>query len=102
MWELGRTVIDCWVAGVADVVTQGAISLSRWLCATCPGIENPSTDPRRYGEHEALRLAKQDGMDWLLHLDPDELLHPGEERPIGGSNGLYSSLHTCFLPVPCY
>ncbi|PRW56345.1 glycosyltransferase-like protein [Chlorella sorokiniana] len=30
-----------------------------------------------YGEHEALRLAKADGMHWLLHLDPDELLHPG-------------------------
>lgn len=36
------------------------------------------TLPTRYGEHEALRLAKADGMHWLLHLDPDELLHTGE------------------------
>ncbi len=32
----------------------------------------------RYGEGEALRHAAEDGMHWLLHLDPDELLHPGE------------------------
>ena len=30
-----------------------------------------------WGETEALRLARRDGMHWLLHLDPDELLHPG-------------------------
>lgn len=31
----------------------------------------------RYGAIEALSRAAADGMHWLLHLDPDELLHPG-------------------------
>jgi hypothetical protein len=31
----------------------------------------------RYGAVEALSRAAADGMHWLLHLDPDELLHPG-------------------------
>ncbi|KAI3436820.1 hypothetical protein D9Q98_006230 [Chlorella vulgaris] len=30
-----------------------------------------------YGAIEALSRAAADGMHWLLHLDPDELLHPG-------------------------
>ncbi len=30
-----------------------------------------------YGLQEALRLAEVDGWDWLLHIDPDELFHPG-------------------------
>lgn len=33
--------------------------------------------PASFGEAEALRRAAADGMHWLLHLDPDELLHPG-------------------------
>ncbi|KAL6776982.1 hypothetical protein ACKKBF_B19730 [Auxenochlorella protothecoides x Auxenochlorella symbiontica] len=31
-----------------------------------------------FGEHEGLRRAKEDGMQWLLHLDPDELVQPGD------------------------
>ncbi|KAL4457894.1 hypothetical protein ABPG75_012759 [Micractinium tetrahymenae] len=30
-----------------------------------------------YGLLEALRRAREDGQHWLLHLDPDELFHPG-------------------------
>lgn len=47
-------------------------------CPT-PAAAWPPTPTCRYGEHEALRQAKADGMHWLLHLDPDELLHPGKE-----------------------
>jgi len=35
-----------------------------------------------YGLGEALAAAAADGMHWMLHLDPDELLHPGEEGSI--------------------
>ena len=30
-----------------------------------------------YGVTEALRLACEEGQHWLMHLDPDELVHPG-------------------------
>lgn len=30
-----------------------------------------------YGLLEALQRARRDGQHWLLHLDPDELFHPG-------------------------
>ena len=42
----------------------------------------------RYGLSEALRLASQDGQHWLLHLDPDELLHPGGCGSAGSSRGI--------------
>lgn len=30
-----------------------------------------------YGEQQALELAEAEGMHWLMHIDPDELVTPG-------------------------
>lgn len=50
-----------------------------------------------YGQQEALERAKRDGMNWILHLDPDELFYPGGPAP--SIAGTYVSckdgLHEC-------
>lgn len=46
--------------------------------APTPALLAPPLFACGYGESEALRLAAADRVGWLLHLDPDELLHPGE------------------------
>lgn len=39
-----------------------------------------------------LSLAKADNVTWLMHLDPDELMHPGASHEAGVLAGSYSLL----------
>ena len=42
-------------------------------------------------EH-AMRLAESDGLEWLAHIDVDELLHPSEGGPNPGSvKGIFAA-----------
>jgi len=55
----------------------------------CPG----------YAVTAALDLAKKDNVTWLIHLDPDELLHPGASHAAGVLAGSYSLLpELCSTP----
>lgn len=49
-----------------------------------------------YAVTRALEMARADGVAWLLHLDPDELLHPGA-GPAAGNGGAGFSM----LPELC-
>lgn len=40
----------------------------------------------------ALQSARADNVTWLMHLDPDELLHPGASHSAGMLAGTYSLL----------
>eukprot|EP00879_Flechtneria_rotunda_P005303 GHRR01005589.1.p1 GENE.GHRR01005589.1~~GHRR01005589.1.p1 ORF type:complete len:720 (+),score=275.87 GHRR01005589.1:145-2304(+) len=41
---------------------------------------------------KALELAKADNISWLIHIDPDELLHPGAAHTSGDLGGAFSLL----------
>lgn len=49
-----------------------------------------------YAVTRGLELARADNVTWLIHMDPDELLHPGA-APLAGSAGTAFSL----LPELC-
>lgn len=46
------------------------------VAASAPG-NFQLMEKQGYGEHVALQRAREAGMHWLLHIDADELFHPG-------------------------
>lgn len=56
--------------------------------------------PAGYAVTTALQLARADNVTWLMHLDPDELLHPGASHSAGMLAGTYSLLpELCNAPA---
>lgn len=59
-------------------------------CVRCAG----------YATTKALELARKDNMTWLVHIDPDELLHPGAAHTAGNLGGAFSLLpELCNAPA---
>jgi hypothetical protein len=49
---------------------------------------------------KALELARQDNVSWLIHMDPDELLHPAAAPTAGDMGGAFSLLpELCGAPA---
>jgi len=76
-------------AGRVTVLAARAPQLAAWQAAKCPGW-SPATE-RFLGEvptrqclnaETALAFAAAHGLDWLLHLDIDELFYPGPAQPL--------------------
>lgn len=73
-------------------------------CAPCvtsagPSLGVPPPLCPGYAVTTALDLAKKDNVTWLIHLDPDELLHPGASHAAGVLAGSYSLLpELCSTP----
>lgn len=61
-----------------------------WVVLWCAG----------YAVTTALQLARADNVTWLMHLDPDELLHPGASHTAGMLAGSFSLLpELCNAPA---
>lgn len=60
----------------------------------------PHMCPAGYAVTTALGMARSDNVTWLMHLDPDELLHPGASHEAGVLAGSYSLLpELCHAPA---